>query len=50
MNRGVKMIRELERMYQDAPNEIRERILTRVLEIKSETACGIMIVPYARMK
>lgn len=46
-NQGLEQIKSLERLYEEATPEIRNRILSRVIEIKTETTCGIMIeIPY----
>jgi len=43
MDRGFLELKKLEEFYVNAPQEIRDYIYSRVLEIESETACGCLL-------
>jgi len=40
---GLEQIKKLERIYVESNNEVREYILSKVMEIESETSCGLLI-------
>jgi hypothetical protein len=44
MGYGLEQIKELEEIYLNSNEEIRDYILSRVIEIKSYTSCGLMIL------
>ena len=44
MKQGLEQIKELEEIYLNSNDEIRDYILSRVIEIKSYTSCGLLII------
>lgn len=44
IDKGEAEIQKLLRIYQDSIPEIRNYIYSRIIEIESETACGLLIV------
>jgi len=44
MDYGLKEIRKLEETYLNSNYEIREYILSKVIELQSETSCGLVII------
>ena len=44
MEYGLKEIKELEEIYVNSNEEIRDYILSKIIEIKSETSCGLLII------
>lgn len=41
---GLKEIYKLSRMYQDSNEEIRDYILSAIIQIESEISCGTLIM------
>lgn len=44
MYNGLQEIKKLEEIYISATEEIREYILSKVIELESKTACGLVII------
>jgi len=43
MDRGFLELKKLEEFYLNSPNEIRDYIYSRIIEIESETSCGCLL-------
>jgi hypothetical protein len=44
MDCGLKLIKQLEENYLASNQEIREYILSKVIELESETSCGLVMI------